>query len=510
MGASTTVQGRFRYRNDDGTEAGASWKELVDVQWVPVTADFLTPFRLRLEISTSGMDESAGTYEIYLSVNDATYAPITTTSTDGVKSVESVYSSPPVDNSATTEQMAGSGTFVEGQFDTTGATSSITITNGGDCEIEYCLQLDEDVLVGTEKLEFQVYRNGGALDGYTVTPTIASAPTPPVSTADSSSAYIKGEDTTSDNQASYVKGGLAASDSKSAYMLGTICPVIDIQSSAGSIKTCYAVNSYARIIANATSKSAIETLIKFTFDNTTAKSTFRTFIRGSSDWDSNVTPTQAYELAIPNDGGYQVNRITTGSRTAIGGAGSRTADTGDWWLRFRAEGTQIKVKVWTGAEPAAWDKDIDDSGSGFSTAGVFQLAMETTTGGVEHTVTLDDISYHGPEVSDSSSAYISGTSAGTPASDRQPAYIAGGVQASDASSAYVAGRLAASDASSAYIAGTQVASDASSAYIAGTADTSDSQSAYIDALDYFPFTEDFSEGSTGDPWRIAYWATDTV
>ena len=56
MGAATTTQQRFQYFNDDGTEAGATTKAAVDTDWVPGIGDLDTPFRLRVEFGTTGMD----------------------------------------------------------------------------------------------------------------------------------------------------------------------------------------------------------------------------------------------------------------------------------------------------------------------------------------------------------------------------------------------------------------------------------------------------------------------
>lgn len=178
MGAATTTQQRFQYFNDDGTESGATTKASVDTDWVPGVSDLDTPFRLRFEVGTTGMNESNRSYNIFLSVDGGAYAQITTTSTNGVISVASGHSSPPADNSATTERMAGAGTFQAGQWDNTGTTGNIAILVNQETEIEFCLQLDGANLSGGEQLDFRCYGGGAALDAYTITPRIASAPTP--------------------------------------------------------------------------------------------------------------------------------------------------------------------------------------------------------------------------------------------------------------------------------------------------------------------------------------------
>jgi hypothetical protein len=268
-------------------------------------------------------------------------------------------------------------------------------------------------------------------------------------------------------------------------MNGTDCPVVDIQSGAGRMKSCSQANSYARTIANTENHDAAETLLKFQWDNNTAKAVFRVFIRASEDWDSSWTPTRAYEVLVNNNGGYTVNRITTGSRTQIG-TGSWTADTNAWWIRFRAVGNDdIRFKIWadSGSEPVAWNETIDDSVSGFTDAGVLQLSLNTETAGAEHTLTLDDISYHNPVETDNQPAYINGALAGTPASDSQPAYLAGSLAASDNQAAYMAGSIDASDSQAAYMQGRDTAVDNQPAYIQGRDTAVDNQPAYMQGRD---------------------------
>lgn len=51
----------------------------------PVT----TPFRLRMQVVNSDSNEVAPTnWQIYVSKNGGAYAPVTTSSTDGVKSID--------------------------------------------------------------------------------------------------------------------------------------------------------------------------------------------------------------------------------------------------------------------------------------------------------------------------------------------------------------------------------------------------------------------------------------
>ena len=73
--------------------------------------------------------------------------------------------------------------------------------------------------------------------------------------------------------------------------------------------------------------------------------------------------------------------------------------------------------------------------------------------------------------------------AGTPASDSQPAYAQGKDTSSDGQPAYAKGQDTASDGQPAYLYGQEIASDSQPAYLAGTADGLDSQPAYAQGQD---------------------------
>ena len=187
MGQANTVQGRFQWFDDDGGANAATSKAAINSNWTPGVSDLDTPIRLRFEISnTGGKDESAGNYVLRMDVDGGGYNAVTTTSTNGVKSVASGHTSPPSDGTATTERMNGSQTFQAGEWDNNGQTGSITLAQSYDTELEYCFQLDSANLTGGEVLKFQVYLGTSALDGYTNTPQI-TAPTPPSGTIEQGS-----------------------------------------------------------------------------------------------------------------------------------------------------------------------------------------------------------------------------------------------------------------------------------------------------------------------------------
>jgi hypothetical protein len=86
----------------------------------------------------------------------------------------------------------------------------------------------------------------------------------------------------------------------------------------------------------------------------------------------------------------------------------------------------------------------------------------------------------GTPASDSQPAYLAG---GAQTSDNQPAYLAGELQTSSSQSAYLNGALGAIDSQPAYLSGQDTAIDNQSAYLAGELDAGDSQVAYLAGQD---------------------------
>jgi hypothetical protein len=86
--SETTTEGirqvHFRFRTDAGAaDASPSWGDVEDVDYYPGTS----AFRLRFSLSNVG-EQTTGTlnHALYVSKNGGAYAPVTTSSTDGVQS----------------------------------------------------------------------------------------------------------------------------------------------------------------------------------------------------------------------------------------------------------------------------------------------------------------------------------------------------------------------------------------------------------------------------------------
>jgi hypothetical protein len=347
----------YRFVEDDGTESGSSFIAALDtdIGRAPTPAN---RFRIRFQVQNTNSKGGIEAFDLEYNKGGAGWNPVDDTASANIRAIASaVTPTPPADGSDTTNRLTNQG----GSFDTTnsgwsntGVGTSDTFDASAYWEVEYCIYIIDADTSGGNTIQLRVVETGGDTTTMLSTPTVTVA----TNASDNQAAYIKGFDTASDNQAAYLKGGFAASDSKSAYILGTECPVVDIQSGSGSIKTCHGLNSYGNAIANTSQEDVVEALLKFTFDNNTVRAIFRVHVRGSEDWDDGWTPTKSYEALVNNDGGYTINRIVTASRTQIG-TGAWTADTNAWWIRFRADGTHIRFKLWadSGSEPVAWDED---------------------------------------------------------------------------------------------------------------------------------------------------------
>jgi len=79
-----------------------------------------------------------------------------------------------------------------------------------------------------------------------------------------------------------------------------------------------------------------------------------------------------------------------GGRVALGSASITEVGLGVQWLRFRVEGDQIMVKVWSeeSSEPSGWELVVEDS---TVSAGVYQTGFSRSGGSSQRDVYLDDL-----------------------------------------------------------------------------------------------------------------------
>ena len=170
MGAPVSDQTAYRFRNDDGNETGATWKDIINTD---VSVDVDTTFRLRIQVSeTAGGNYANRLFKLQSNTGGAGWQDITTTSSN-VKMVSSANDGWTItDDDPTTEQLAGSSTFTTGRYDDDGATeTSITLDadSTGDTELEFCIQGVGTDLDNNNTTTFRVIETDNTpLNNYTI------------------------------------------------------------------------------------------------------------------------------------------------------------------------------------------------------------------------------------------------------------------------------------------------------------------------------------------------------
>jgi hypothetical protein len=139
-------------------------------------------------------------------------------------------------------------------------------------------------------------------------------------------------------------------------------------------------------------KADTEVLMSFTTPSTSAKGLLQIFSRASGNWVSGY-PGSGYFVEIPNNSSsVGLSKVSSGTITQLSSAAIGRATTTKQWVRFRIEGSTLKLKVWTDGtqEPSAWEMQATDSS--FSQPGVLQLRWaRSSTATDAREVLLDDL-----------------------------------------------------------------------------------------------------------------------
>ena len=169
MGAVVSDQTAYRFRDDDGGEAAASWKDALNTD-VSINVD--ETFRLRIQVSeTAGGNWANVLFKLQSNTEGAGWQDVTAASTN-VKSIGSANTTWVLtDDDPTTEQLAGAGTFTTGRWDDDGVTeTAITLDAdiNDDTELEFCLQGISGDLDNGDVTTFRVVESDGTpFDNYT-------------------------------------------------------------------------------------------------------------------------------------------------------------------------------------------------------------------------------------------------------------------------------------------------------------------------------------------------------
>lgn len=162
-------QAGFRGRNDDGSEAAATWKAAENTGWTQAVDE---NFRVRFVV-----DETAGGPEniqckLQYNLNAAGWNDVNATSLV----VRSSASPNFAEGDATTRLLtSGVGTFLAGKMDEVdGATNQNVAFAGGELtEFEFCAQIRSVDVVNNDSIQLRLVRSAGTvLESYVQTPTL--------------------------------------------------------------------------------------------------------------------------------------------------------------------------------------------------------------------------------------------------------------------------------------------------------------------------------------------------
>ena len=171
-------QWTFRFRNDDDSEAAATWKAAGDVD-VEVAPD--ENVRLRIAAQETAGGSTTRAFKLQYSLNGGTFTDVNASS-----SVVRCSASPHVAEDAdTTDQIGGSGTFVgTGGFDEVDgrtSTANMAFAANGHGEVEFCFQVLSADVADNDTIDFRIVDvTGTVLDGgYAIIPRLTVNETPP-------------------------------------------------------------------------------------------------------------------------------------------------------------------------------------------------------------------------------------------------------------------------------------------------------------------------------------------
>lgn len=188
-------QKSFRWRNDDGTEATATWMAAENSNPAAQTPGGV--LRLRFEVEETAVASPSGTLtaQLQYNKNSAGWNNVTNAS-----SVARSIASQLVDSAATTEQMATSAkTFQSGeQEDVNGVCDAIAGLRNEVTEVEFSFEIRAADVVNDDTIQFRVINSTTALDAYTNTPTLT--------VSEGGSAAVTGTATTGITETDVVNG----------------------------------------------------------------------------------------------------------------------------------------------------------------------------------------------------------------------------------------------------------------------------------------------------------------
>jgi len=194
-GAPTFTQDAYRGRNDDGSEATATWKAGLNELWVQQVD---TTFRARFLVSRpSEASDQNGRFAVWVSHNGGAYEECN--STVGTSPVEDIASGSLDAQDSDTTQQLGSGTYL---VNNNGVNNNNGVAKTGsafwalgtaqEADMEFSLQIVGSRVSPGDTLALKLYFNDSVLaGGWTNYPTLV-VPNPPGTILSGGTIAIKG------------------------------------------------------------------------------------------------------------------------------------------------------------------------------------------------------------------------------------------------------------------------------------------------------------------------------
>lgn len=172
-------QEAFRWRDDDGDEAGATFLQAQNVNHTIGTGDLDANIRLRFGMANTGGTAETDLWQLEAQINGSGgFTDVDDVSTNGARSSASANVG---EGDATTAQLTGlSGSFVAGGIDETDGSESFTVGAAEHTEEEFVFQPRSAELSGGDFIDFRLRIVAGTTVTYTNTPrlTISAAAGP--------------------------------------------------------------------------------------------------------------------------------------------------------------------------------------------------------------------------------------------------------------------------------------------------------------------------------------------
>jgi hypothetical protein len=136
----------------------------------------------------------------------------------------------------------------------------------------------------------------------------------------------------------------------------------------------------------------VEVLMRIFFLNDSNLPRLRVSLRTSATWPERWRPADGVVVTLNGGGMFEVERFVGATENVLGTATNSVGALAGLYLRFRAEGTQIKAKIWADGdtEPTGWDIEATDSDP--IHAGLLTLNFHQTSGTAAQTVFVDNVS----------------------------------------------------------------------------------------------------------------------